>query len=127
MKGCLEKSRPVEFAKFTGKHICWSLFFNKVAGMRPVTFLNKRLQHKCFLVNFAKILRTPFLWNTSGSCFFCLLRVQVNFIKNAYSGYSSFDKAVHNIKESKSNRINLKVTLLYYTQSSVFGATARDS
>ena len=24
------------FAKFTGKHLCQSLFFNKVAGLRPV-------------------------------------------------------------------------------------------
>ena len=23
------------FTKFTGKHLCWSLFFNKVAGLRP--------------------------------------------------------------------------------------------
>ena len=26
------------FAKFTGKHMCPSLFFNKVADLRPVTF-----------------------------------------------------------------------------------------
>ena len=26
------------FAKFTGKHLCRSLFFNKVAGLRPVTY-----------------------------------------------------------------------------------------
>ena len=24
------------FTKFTGKHLCQSLFFNKVAGLRPV-------------------------------------------------------------------------------------------
>ena len=24
------------FAKFTGKHLCQSLFFNKVAGLRPL-------------------------------------------------------------------------------------------
>ena len=29
-KGVLEN-----FTKFTGKHLCWSLFFNKVAGLRP--------------------------------------------------------------------------------------------
>ena len=31
------------FAKFTGKHLCQSLFFNKVAGLRPATLLKKRL------------------------------------------------------------------------------------
>ena len=27
----------VNFAKFTGKHMCQSVFFNKVAGFRPAT------------------------------------------------------------------------------------------
>ena len=54
------------FAKFTGKHLCQSLFFNKVAGLSPATLLKKRLWHRCFPVNFAKFLRTPFLQNTSG-------------------------------------------------------------
>ena len=27
------------FTKFTGKHQCQSLFFNKVAGLRPATLL----------------------------------------------------------------------------------------
>ena len=49
------------FAKFTGKYLCQSLFFSKVAGLRPATLLKKRLWHRCFPVNFAKFLRTPFL------------------------------------------------------------------
>ena len=54
------------FAKFTGKHLCQSLFLNKVAGLRPATLLKKRPWHRCFPVNFARFLRTPFLQNTSG-------------------------------------------------------------
>ena len=54
------------FEKFTGKHLCQSPFFNKVAGLRPPTSLKKRLWHRCFPVNFAKFLRAPFLQNTSG-------------------------------------------------------------
>ena len=40
-KGVLEN-----FAKFTGKHLCQSLFFSKVPGLRPgtpATLLKKRL------------------------------------------------------------------------------------
>ena len=37
------------FAKFTRKHLCQSLFFNKVAGLRPATLLKKKLRHRCFL------------------------------------------------------------------------------
>ena len=48
------------FAKFTRKHQSQSLFFNKVAGLRPATLLKKRLWHRCFPANFAKLLRTPF-------------------------------------------------------------------
>ena len=54
------------FAKFTGRHLCHSLFFNKVAGLRSATLLKKRLWHRCFPVNFGKSLRTPLLQNTSG-------------------------------------------------------------
>ena len=56
-----KKSVLKNFAKFTEKHLCQSLFFNKVAGLRPATLLKKRLWHRCFSVNFAKFLRTPFL------------------------------------------------------------------
>ena len=51
------------FAKFIEKHLCQSLFFNKVAGLRPETLLKNRLWHKCFPVYFVKFLRIPFLQN----------------------------------------------------------------
>ena len=41
------------FAKFTVKHLCWSLFLIK-------NFTKKRLQHKCFHVNITKFIRTAF-------------------------------------------------------------------
>ena len=46
------------FAIFTGKHLCWSLFFNKVEGLKPAILLKKRLQHKCLPVTFEKSYRT---------------------------------------------------------------------
>ena len=42
------------FAKFPGKYLCQSLFFNKVAGLRKTCE---------FPVNFAKFSRTLFLQN----------------------------------------------------------------
>ena len=48
------------FAKFTGKRLCQSLFFNEATDLRPATLLKKRLWHKRFPVDFAKFLRTPF-------------------------------------------------------------------
>ena len=60
---------PRNFTKFTGKHLCQSLFFNKVAGPRPATLWNKRLWYRCFPVNFMKFLRTPFYKTRLDDCF----------------------------------------------------------
>ena len=49
------------FAKFTGKHLCQSLFFNKVAGLMPKSLLKKKLWRRCFPVNSPKFLRKNFL------------------------------------------------------------------
>ena len=62
--GPITKSRVLpltNFAKFTGKHLWQSLFFNKVTGLRPETLVKKRLWHMCFTVDLAKFLRTPLL------------------------------------------------------------------
>ena len=44
------------FAIFTRKHLCWSLFFKKVPGLKPATVSKNKLQLRCFSVNFAKFL-----------------------------------------------------------------------
>ena len=49
--------------KFIGKRLYQSLFFNKVAGLKPTALLIKSLWHRCFPVNFAKFLRAAFLTN----------------------------------------------------------------
>ena len=58
------------FTKFTGKCLYQSLFFNKVAGLRPATLLRKKLWHRCFPVNFANFLRTPFFRTPLDDCFY---------------------------------------------------------
>ena len=68
------------FTKFTGKHLCQGLFFNKVAG----------LKHKCFPINIAKFLRTPILKSTKEplllmaalSCYYIHLIYKSNLYKN---------------------------------------------
>ena len=46
------------FANFTGKHLCWSLFFNKVASPQAPTQMCS--------CEISKILRTPILKNICG-------------------------------------------------------------
>ena len=52
------------FAKFAGKHLCHSLFFNKVTCLTPATLLKKILWDRCFPVNFAKFFRTHLFFRT---------------------------------------------------------------
>ena len=47
-------------AKFTGQHLCQSVFSNIVAGLRTATLLKRRLWHRWFPVNFVKFPRTHF-------------------------------------------------------------------
>ena len=65
---CFKSSRPDvfcekgvlgNFAKFTGKHLCQSLFLMKLQAA-PATLLKKRPCYRCFPVSFAKFLRTAF-------------------------------------------------------------------
>ena len=74
-----EKGVLRNFAKFTGKDLCQSLFFNKVAGLfnkvaglRPATLLKKRLWRRNFPVNFVKFSRTPFCRTPLGDSFYKL-------------------------------------------------------
>ena len=39
-------------------------FFNKVAGLKGYNFILKKLEHRCFPVNFARFSRTTSLQNT---------------------------------------------------------------
>ena len=53
------------FSKFTGKHLCQSLFLIKLLAL-ACNFIAKGSLAQMFFVNFAKFLGTPFLQNTSG-------------------------------------------------------------
>ena len=58
---CFMKNGALKnFPKFSEKHLYQSLLFNKSACLRSATLVKKRLCHRCFLMDFAKILRTSF-------------------------------------------------------------------
>ena len=56
---------PKNFAMFTEKHLCWSIFLKK---LQTCNFTKKRLQYRCLHVDITNILRPAFLWNISGGC-----------------------------------------------------------
>ena len=55
----MEKGVLKNYKKFTGRHLCWSLFFNKIAGLRAFNFIKKKYQRSCFPVKVAKFFRAP--------------------------------------------------------------------
>ena len=57
-----KKAGLENFAKFTGKHLCKSLFLIKL----QISACNFTKKETLSPVNFAKFLRTPFSQNTSG-------------------------------------------------------------
>ena len=70
--------------KFTGKHLCQGIFFTKVSGLKPGTLFKKKLWHRCFPVNFARFLGTPFLLNISGG-YFCRTVSSVVFSRKMHA------------------------------------------
>ena len=69
------------FAVLTGKHLCQSLFFNKVTALRHSS---KQETHVwVFSCHFCKIFKTLFFMDTSGGCFF--RRGKHNFVGSYYS------------------------------------------
>ena len=51
------------FAKSTGKHLCQSLFFNKVVGLRPKSLLKVTLA-QLFSCGFCEISKNTFYYRT---------------------------------------------------------------
>ena len=97
------------FAKFTGKPLCKSLFFNKVADLRPETLLKKRLWHRGFPVNLRNFKEDLLLQNTSVAASVCCRRkvpaVKIEKLKAFIIKYYDIT-----ILFTKTNNINL-VTL----------------
>ena len=65
------------FTIFTEKHLSWSLYLIKLqvfrlASLQVYIFIKIRLQHRCFPLNVAKILRTPILKNTCVRLLLCI-------------------------------------------------------
>ena len=60
----VRKGVLINFAKFTRKHLCKSLFFNKVAGRRPATLLKKETLTQVFSCEFCEISKNIFSYKT---------------------------------------------------------------
>ena len=78
-------------------HRCFSKFCNvlrKKPLLKACNFI-KRLQHKCFPVNFENFLRTTFSYDTSGGCFYTVIVKEG--ILNVTNASSKYSEKLHNV------------------------------
>ena len=64
------------FTKLTGKHLCQSLLFNKVADLRSeaCNFIKKETVAQMFSCAFCEIFKNTFSYRTPlGDCFLCVM------------------------------------------------------
>ena len=121
------------------KYICFIVYADSCGGSfctiywlhlfsQPATLLKKSLWHRCFPVNFAKFLRTPFLQNTSGWLLlqlislrcpqkFIIIQVflcEYNFLKNHPQRRVQFRKSF--TKKSKNRQRELESAFLEHLE-----------
>ena len=82
-RGSAKKGVIKNFANFTERNLCWSLFLIKLQAFRPEILLKKRLQRGCFLVNYMKFLRTPISRNDMTASEFGLLH-WISYLKKCH-------------------------------------------
>ena len=86
---CKKKNVLRNFVKLTAKQLCWGLFFNKKTDW-ACNFI-KKLQHRCFSENFAKILRTAVLKNTCE--WLLLIKIMIKTLESSLEFYRKKEKA----------------------------------
>ena len=61
-----------DFAKFTGKHLFWSFFYNKIEGLQPVTLWKREYGTCIFQWNLQNLSEPIFCRTSPEDCFCCL-------------------------------------------------------
>ena len=90
----LKKSVLRNFAKFTGKHLCQSLFFNKVAGTLA----------QVFSFEFCKIFKKTFFYGTLLDDCFCTIKR--NLIKSQATRLRTTNYETYFLKQVRGRLLN---------------------
>ena len=93
------------FSKLTGKHLCWRLFFNKIAGFRPLTLFLKK--------SIAKFLRIPIYGAPLDSCF-CTTQIDwiiINIIGS--TNFPTITPRVFNVEKTWKRRFPPRLIEIY--------------
>ena len=110
--------------------------FNKVTGLEPCNFIKKRLQHKCFPVNFCEFLRTLMFTEHVRLLLLYLPRYDTSKLELQNTlvllplldkGSKHFIRKLHKQKQSSRERCSVKKVFLEISQNSHENTCARVS
>ena len=115
------------FAKFTRKHLWWSLILIKLQVSILQLYWNKGLQSRFFLVKFARYLRHLFYRTPTGDYFcstekiFCFINTIVkNPLRKGEKRKQLLRKTTTQAKEKLNHYLNPGFISFYYPQMSIF-------
>ena len=88
----MKKGVPRNFAKFAGKLLCQSPFFNKVADLRPATLLKKDTLAQMFSYEFCEIWKNSIFHRTPPVVASAVLSANYRFLFSYMKIIKSFRK-----------------------------------
>ena len=88
----MKRGVPRDFAKFAGKLMCQSPFFNKVADLRPATLLKKDTLAQMFSYEFCEIWKNSIFHRTPPVAASAVLSANYRFLFNCMKIIKSFRK-----------------------------------
>ena len=110
----IEKAVLKNFAIYTGKTPVLESSFNRLVGFKTCNFLKKRLQHRCFLVNIAKFLRTLILMTICEQLLLQFLLLTVNnSSQGLVSAFNSVDLLQRSSSKSSPQGVQWQAPLLF--------------
>ena len=98
-------SAPKNFASFTGKYLCWSLFFTKLQAFRPATLLKRDSYTGVFLWNLRNSEEHLFR-KTSERLLLCIDYFIIYIFTILYSIRFSFLQITSSLLRNSNNRTN---------------------
>ena len=125
-----QKKCSYKLQKIHRKHLCQSLLFNKVAGLRAATLLKKKLRHRCFPLNSVQFLRTLYLQNTSARLLLILFVASFFYfpLSNIFAskkvdkwktGFNHFTRYIMNTEHTNESLLCLFQGTLYFSGDAV--------
>ena len=110
----IEKAVLKNFAIYTGKTPVLESSFNRLVGFKTCNFHKKRLQHRCFLVNIAKFLRTLILMTICEQLLLQSLLLTVNnSSQGLVSAFNSIDLLQRFSSKSSPQGVQWQAPLLF--------------